>query len=567
MRARNAAALAALLWINLYICRDWFAHTTAWMNSLHGFHTALARHGVSLMPSWWPFWDCGMPQEFASAPLVPALASLRHGSPLLGYQSVSAVFYCAAPLALFALAWVLTRSTVSSFLAALFFSLLSPAQIIVPEGGFSWAGLFSPHRFKLQAVWDETPHVAALTFLLLFVALLIHARDTQRNRYSLLAAVCLALAILAWPFAIIAAAIAALSLGAPVVGMFAWALLLTARWIPPSLWWSMGVASAEHDGWNIGVLKYFAALAVIWFTIEHFLQRAKDWRLPFLLLWTFALAAAPVLEMRLQRVILPQAHRFRIDLEAAIALLVVVAAARLPRPARVGIAVAALIGAIPLLLAHRREAKDVLYPRDPARAMEYRIAQRIARDLPGQRVLLPGSIAHWANAFTDVQQFGGGEGTTAYNQIQQRALKSAFEGDLGPLAAYDVAAIAVPGADSAEFWKPFTHPEAFAAQLPALWSDEGVTVYRIPQSSAATLQWHDRNHVTVHTDTGIIPINYHPGWHSSVPLQPDPHGLIQVAGPVTLDLTYDGGTELRICGIVSMLAWLATVAVLVRRPR
>jgi hypothetical protein len=567
MRARNAAALAALLWINLYICRDWFAHTTAWMNSLHGFHTALARHGVSLMPSWWPFWDCGMPQEFASAPLVPALASLRHGSPLLGYQSVSAVFYCAAPLALFALAWVLTRSTVSSFLAALFFSLLSPAQIIVPEGGFSWAGLFSPHRFKLQAVWDETPHVAALTFLLLFVALLIHARDTQRNRYSLLAAVCLALAILAWPFAIIAAAIAALSLGAPVVGMFAWALLLTARWIPPSLWWSMGVASAEHDGWNIGVLKYFAALAVIWFTIEHFLQRAKDWRLPFLLLWTFALAAAPVLEMRLQRVILPQAHRFRIDLEAAIALLVVVAAARLPRPARVGIAVAALIGAIPLLLAHRREAKDVLYPRDPARAMEYRIAQRIARDLPGQRVLLPGSIAHWANAFTDVQQFGGGEGTTAYNQIQQRALKSAFEGDLGPLAAYDVAAIAVPGADSAEFWKPFTHPEAFAAQLPALWSDEGVTVYRIPQSSAATLQWHDRNHVTVHTDTGIIPINYHPGWHSSVPLQPDPHGLIQVSGPVTLDLTYDGGTELRICGIVSMLAWLATVAVLVRRPR
>jgi hypothetical protein len=566
MRARNAAAIAALLWVNLYICRDWFTHTTAWMNSLHGFHAALARHGVSLMPSWWPFWDCGMPQEFASAPLVPALASLRHSSPLLGYQSVSAVFYCAAPLALFALAWVLTRSTVSSFFAALVFSLLSPAQVIVPEGGFSWTGLFSPHRFKLQAVWDETPHVAALTFLLLFVALLIHARDT-RNRYSLLAAVCLALAILAWPFAIIAAAIAALSLQAPVVGMFAWALLLTARWIPPSLWWSMGVASAEHDGWNIGVLKYFAALAVIWFTIEHFLQRAKDWRLPFLVLWTFALAAAPVLEMHLQRVILPQAHRFRIDLEAAIALLVVVCAARLPRPARVGIAAAALIGAIPLVLAHRREAKDVLYPRDPTRTMEYRIAQRIAHDLPGQRVLLPGSIAHWANAFTGVQQFGGGEGTTAYNQIQQRALKSAFEGDLGPLAAYDVAAIAVPGADSAEFWKPFTHPEAVAAQLPALWTDEGVTVYRIPQSSPATLQWHDRNHVTVHTDTGIVPINYHPGWHSSVPLQPDPHGLIRVAGPATLDLRYDGGTELRICGIVSMLAWLATVAVLVRRPR
>jgi hypothetical protein len=567
MRARNAAAVAALLWINLYICRDWFTHATAWMNSLHGFYAALARYGVTLMPSWWPFWDCGMPQEFASAPLVPALAGLRHASPLLGYQSVSAIFYCAAPLALFALAWTLTRSTEYSFFAALFFSLLSPAQIIVPEGGFSWAGLFSPHRFKLQAVWDETPHVAALTFLLLFVAFLIRARETPRLVPSLLAAISLALAMLAWPFAIIAAALAALALRAPVWGIFAWALLLSARFLPPSLWYAMGVASAAHDGWNIGVLKYYAALAVLWFTLEHFLQRAKDWRLPFLLLWTFALAAAPVLEMHFERVILPQAHRFRIDLEAAIALLVVIAVARLPRPVRAVIATAALIGAIPLVLAHRREAKDVLFPRDPTRTLEYRIAERIDHDLPGQRVLLPGSIAHWANAFTSVQQFGGGEGTTAYSQTQQRALKSVFDGDPAPLAAYDVAAVAVPAPNSAEFWKPFVHPEVFAAQLPVLWSDEGITVYRVSQPSSATLQWHDRNHVTVHTDTGIIPINYHPGWHTNVPLQADSNGLIRAPAPATLDLTYDGGTELRVCLAVSLLTLVLTLAALVRRPR
>ena len=567
MRARNAAAVAALLWINLYICRDWFTHPTAWMNSLHGFHAALARYGVTLMPSWWPFWDCGMPQEFAAAPLVPALAGLRHASPLLGYQSVSAIFYCAAPLALFALSWTLTRSTGYSFFAALFFTLLSPAQILIPEGAFSWAGLFSPHRFKLQAVWDETPHVAALTFLLLFVALLIRGQETKGRVYSLLAAVCLALAISAWPFAILAAGLAALSLRTPAWGVFGWALMLSARFLPPSLWYAMGVASAEHDGWDIGVLKYYAALAVLWFTLEHFLQRVKDWRVPFLVLWTFALAAAPVLEMHLQRVILPQAHRFRIDLEAAVALLVVFCVARLPRTARMVLAVTAIAGAIPLVVAQRREAKDVLFPRDPTRTLEYRMSQRIAHELPGQRVLLPGSIAHWANAFTDLPQFGGGEGTTAYNQIQQRAVKAVFDGDTAPLAAFDVAAIAVPGADSAEFWKPFLHPESFASQLPELWSDEGITVYRVPQSSPATLQWHDRNHVTVHTETGVIPINYHPGWHSNVPLHADSNGLIGAPGPATLDLAYDGGPELRVGLGVSLLTLLATIAALVRRAR
>src|SRR6185369_7287776 len=87
----GAACAAVLLWLNAYICRDWLYHPTAWMNSLHGFQAALVRlGGVSLRPSWWPYWDGGMPLEFTSAPLVPAMsaamAGLRHTSPLLGYQ-------------------------------------------------------------------------------------------------------------------------------------------------------------------------------------------------------------------------------------------------------------------------------------------------------------------------------------------------------------------------------------------------------------------------------------------------------------------------------------------------
>src|SRR6476646_2874969 len=100
----GAAGAIVLLWLNAYICRDWFSHPTTWMNSLHGFQAALARNGVSWSPVWWPYWDSGMPFEFTSAPLVPAMAAmfagLRNTSPLMGYQAVSAIFYCAAPLAL-----------------------------------------------------------------------------------------------------------------------------------------------------------------------------------------------------------------------------------------------------------------------------------------------------------------------------------------------------------------------------------------------------------------------------------------------------------------------------------
>ena len=64
-----------LLWINAYICRDLFRNPTAYMNSMHGFWIALAKHaGDSWFRSnWWPYWDGGMPFEFTYAPLIPGL--------------------------------------------------------------------------------------------------------------------------------------------------------------------------------------------------------------------------------------------------------------------------------------------------------------------------------------------------------------------------------------------------------------------------------------------------------------------------------------------------------------
>src|SRR5689334_16885206 len=94
---------AVLLWINAYICRDLFSASTAYMNSMHGFWTAMARFadGGWSHPMWWPYWDGGIPFEYTYAPLVPGMAAawaairgIPHAAAL---HCVSGLFYCLGP--------------------------------------------------------------------------------------------------------------------------------------------------------------------------------------------------------------------------------------------------------------------------------------------------------------------------------------------------------------------------------------------------------------------------------------------------------------------------------------
>ena len=138
------AALYALIlvYLNAYICRDLVRNPTAFMASMHGFWIALAKRAeISwFRPTWWPYWDAGIPFEFTYAPLVPALtaagAALSGVSHVMAFQSVTALVYCLGPLTLFVMAWMLTRSPGASFLAALMYSLTASTQLIVPDERF-----------------------------------------------------------------------------------------------------------------------------------------------------------------------------------------------------------------------------------------------------------------------------------------------------------------------------------------------------------------------------------------------------------------------------------------------
>ena len=249
---RAAAYIVILLWINLYIARDFFSGHTAYMNSMHGFWIALAQRGSGWFhPAWWPFWDCGIPFEAAYAPLVPGLTAawtaLAHVPFDMAFSSVSGAVYCLAPVSLFLMAWGLTRAAGTSFFAALFYSLTSPTQLIVPDGDFHWSRIWEARRMFLLAAWDDTPHVTALALLPLAVLFLVLAIERRRLVYYAAAALTIASMAAASAFGPVMAAMASVAYlaalprkewrrGALVTaGIGVYAYLMVAAFVPPSV--------------------------------------------------------------------------------------------------------------------------------------------------------------------------------------------------------------------------------------------------------------------------------------------------------------------------------------------
>jgi hypothetical protein len=313
-------------------------------------------------------------------------------------------------------------------------------------------------------------------------------------------------------------------------------------------------------------------------------------------------------------------------MEFSLSLLAIFAArpvfARIPRPLRACLLFLLVALAAEQIVSQRKFAKAVFAPADATQTIEYR-ASIWARDhLPGIRIMMPGSIGKWTDAFTNMEQFAGGSWSVAYNPVQQRANDGIYNGGDTPeqdarvaiawLKAYGTGAIAVSGPNSQELWKGFGHPKKFDGILPALWSVDDVTIYRVPLRSdslahvvpesalvrrapsgprdtgdvekyvaaledrslpTAESRWEDRNRIHISTvawpgQAVSVQVTHHPGWHAkangiSRQIKADGLGLMWLQagcnGPCDVQLEYDGGTELRICRLLSAVALSALV--------
>ena len=331
---------------------------------------------------------------------------------------------------------------------------------------------------------------------------------------------------------------------------------------------------------------------------------------------------------------MPQPVRYKFELELGLALVVAFAGRALLRRFPISVRRAAIFVLLALaaeqVAAYRKLEKSYQFPRDVTQTVEYQASTWTARNLPGVRVFFPGSIAQWANAFTDVPQFTGGSWSMATNQSQQNAdaailfetgaLDAGAKLSLTWLKAYGVGAIAVAGPNSEEYWKPFSDPTKFDS-LPALWSARGVTIRGVPARSRRWRMWsrnrpyrnigpgfprispkprtmspqsktrrfpcqfsngkgRERMRIRANLSPGqVISVQegYHPGWRALVggrkrEVFKDGLGLMwlrpECTGACEIALEYNGGWEWWICHAISFAAIVGLmIALFWRRVR
>jgi hypothetical protein len=588
-RLRAAAYAIALVWLNLYICRGFFntPHTGS-MWSMQGFWAGLARLGSfgTLAPQWWRFHDGGAPFEFTYSPVVPALASL------FGVQAVSGIVYCLTPLAVYALAGVLTRSAGWGFTAGAAYSLTALSQLAVPDAGFASVHLIDARRLYLMGSWDETPHMLGLTFAVLAVA-------AVRLRWWVSAGVCMALSVASSAFG---ATILLLGLtpllpsrrtvlAIAATGAAAYAVICP--WLPTSLVLAIGRNAQLHSGeghnWNpksllaLGITS--AAVLLLWWLLRRF--RAAE-PLRYAVLFAAIATSIPLLWERWGIYFIPQPGRYKVEAEFGLALLCVLGARALlmrgPKWVAAIVAVAAVSLGAESTIRHRRYAKALIRPADVTKTIEYRVARWADANREG-RIFAPGTIGQWLNEWTDREQFSGGSYSTAYNPVQQVAFwgiypLEAAAADTAILwwKAFGVGQAVITGKNSPEFWKPFAHPDLLEGKLTALWREDDTTIYRVPLKSPsyahavpagalvtnpprsvgdiaelrryvdaidaappAEFRWTGANSAVVTGDFGrgdalSVQVNWHPGWRATaegraVPLARDGLGFIWAAAP------------------------------------
>jgi hypothetical protein len=634
-----------ILWVNAYICRDlFFTEYTGHMNSIQGLWISMARLAGEqwYRPAWWPYQDAGMPFEHLYMPLVPAATALYaaagHVSASRAFNGITGILYCLGPLTMFLMAWRLTLAPGYSFWAALAYSLTSPARALIHDPNFNPAFLWTSRRLYTMTVWDDVPHAAALVLLPVAVLLLCFTLERRRPVWYILTILAIALTVAASVFGAIAMLMALVCLFSAlprkrlagnvvrtvVIGFVAYCLICP--FLPPSLIGAIR-ANQQHfseDQWSVGSLTALSAVILGWAVVWRLLCRVSEWPLRFFVLFAYLASAIPLLGAYANRHFLPQAGRYQPEMEIGLALAFVFllrpAIGRLPRGVKAGLALLALSIAAEQMVSHRHYAKSVVWPVDITRSIEYRVAHWVDANIPGRRVMVPGSIAQWFNVFSDSPQLSGGSYSTTPNWHQQEAVNEILTGK-GPgagarallwLKAFGVQAVAVTGPGSKEFWGPFADPQKFEGLLPVLWREDGVTIYQVPQRTAslahvippaaiaqpktlaayaaalddaslpaAEMRWANAHEFRVSSrmqPAQVISVQtgYHPGWRANVSgrevdVGRDGLGLLVIHpncnGPCEVDVTYAGGFEYKLCRALSAMAAMGLLAYLLFRLR
>lgn len=514
-RALLPIALSCLIFaLNAWICRELFAADFVGnLLSNDGVFAALGRffreHPTDYR--WFPWFNTGMPMEYAYQPLLPALAAvtgaLAGWPPSRALHAVLAFAYCCSPVTLFWLAWEWSESIALGLSAALAFTLTSPAELLIPVLRMGPNANWGPLRLNNLVWYGEAPHTVALAMLPLAL-LFLHRAIVRGGAWNMvLAGAMSGIVALTNAFGAFGLALGAfsmvLALGRGVrtvliVGLCSWCWV--SPWLPPSLiawirrsaWSAEGFFHADPRAYA-AISASIATFALIWFLTRRWKSSFER----FVCLFSVWMCAIPLGYFWLNLTIVPQSDRYQPELEMAVCLLFACAFAwvwwRFPAAGRVVLFLLAAAPAIRQARLYRQFASVLVHPIDIAETIEYKVATWVDHNLPGQRLLLAGDTEYVFNLFSDNPQLSAGHEPTAPNWMQRVAVfqiqTGTNAGDLDAeysifwLKAYGNQAIYVPGPASREHYHPVVHPRKFDGILPVLWHDEDDTIYRVPQRS------------------------------------------------------------------------------------
>ena len=276
------------------------------------------------------------------------------------------------------------------------------------------------------------------------------------------------------------------------------AYLLACPFLTPTLLRTISQDSQYVDGVvQTGTMFATQSLMLPGFVFLYFaLKRVDGYLIRFSAMFTYVFFEIVALFAVGNVSVLPQPHRYSLEMELGLALVLPFALRRVvvAWPAGVKAAAVALLlfGAYHQTMAYRRYGRAIIQKIDVTRTIEYKVARWFQTNMPDQRAFVTAEAGTWLNVFVDTPQMHSGHSPFNPNfWVEEAAVYAIYSGQnagdrdaevsIAWLKAYGCHAIYVPGRMSRLADKPFNHPEKFAGVLPVLWHEEDDTIYAIPQ--------------------------------------------------------------------------------------
>ncbi|HTS46364.1 MAG TPA: hypothetical protein VMH05_00385 [Bryobacteraceae bacterium] len=528
-RFLTPASILILFGLNAYICENLFqAHFIDQMGSTAGPFIAISRwmmrHWHDL--SWYPLWFTGMPFFRVYPPglhvVVAAAASLFRLTPERSYFLVIALVYCLQPVTLYWLCYRASGFRSCAFAAGLAFSLISPSAFLASLVRHELGGIWFARRYHTLVYYGEAPHDAVLLLIPLAILFLHQAAVDRKRWFFPLACLVLAAVFLTnWPGSV-GLMMALLAYGLSRVGadsLPVWlslaasgaiAFAMVGRWIEPASLLPILRNAQQSDGTSFGWIHLLIAASAILILLglHRLFQRfGVDRWLRFFMFFAFISGLVALTRFWTGFNLLPQGHRWQLEMEMAIIGAIVLLArpvlARLPFRVRIVLLALLALGALLQVRNYYRYAQSITHEVSPQDTIEYRASKWIEANFNQARVFVPGSVSLWLDAFTDVPQVGGCCDPSVPSFSHRLALYTIYTGEnagdryipavLLWLQAYGAQAILITGPNSSEFFKPYARPDAFRNALPELWRDGDNVIYKVPSPSPSLAHVLDRS--------------------------------------------------------------------------